>query len=88
MQRSLRGWLYQAFLAFKSCPQYHVMFYAFVLMYDIEIKFDIDIYFFDIESCKITVTFSTIHISKYFSTYNMSATLDTLTDLVHFSNLN
>ena len=36
----VRAWLSQAFLAFLSCPQYHVVFYAFVLMYDIGIKFD------------------------------------------------
>ena len=28
----LRAWLSQAFLAFRSCPQYHVVFYLFVLM--------------------------------------------------------
>ena len=42
MKPLLRVWLSQAFLAFKSCPQYHVVFLClFVLMYDIEIKFDV-----------------------------------------------
>ena len=36
----VRPWLSQAFLAFWSCPQYYVVFYAFVLLYDIGIKFD------------------------------------------------
>ena len=34
----VRAWLSQTFVAFWSCPQYHVVFHAFVLMYDIGIK--------------------------------------------------
>ena len=41
MKPLLRARLSQAFLAFKSCPQYHVVFFMLVvLLYDIEIKFD------------------------------------------------
>ena len=43
----VRAWLSQAFLAFWSCPQYHVVFYAFVLMYDIGIKFWYDMIWYD-----------------------------------------
>ena len=37
--KGVKGMIVKAFLAFRSCPNYKVVLYALVLMYDIEIKF-------------------------------------------------
>ena len=56
-------WLSQAFLAFWSCPQYHVVFYAFVLMYDIGIKFDI-IYRINMKLSNLLFLFSWVNFAS------------------------